>query len=71
MTTIIIEDKSPQAKKLIDYIKSLPFVTVVDDKDSFQEAAENCQALTVDEFFDDLDNRIKKRFDHAPPLARI
>ncbi len=65
MTTIIIEDKSPQAKKLIDYIKSLPFVTVVDDNDSFQEAAENCQALTVDEFFDDLDNRIKKRFDHA------
>ena len=65
MTTIIIEDKSPQAKKLIDYIKSLPFVTIVDDNDSFQEAAENCQALTVDEFFDDLDNRIKKRFDHA------
>jgi hypothetical protein len=66
MTTIIIEESSLQAKQLLEYIKTLPFVTVVDkEKKSFREAAEECNAVPVDTFFDELDNRIKKHFHHA------
>ncbi|NDV67630.1 hypothetical protein [Dysgonomonas sp. 25] len=68
MTTIIIEENSPQAKKLLEYIKTLPYVTVVDDgkeKKGFHEAAKECDAVSVDTLFDELDDRIKKRFKHA------
>lgn len=66
MTTIIIEENSPQARQLIAYIKTLPYATVVEEKKkSFRESAEECNAVSVDTFFDELDDRIKKRFDHA------
>lgn len=66
MTTIIIEGNSPQAKKLLEYVKTLPYVTVVDEeKKNFREAAEECEAVPVDEFFDELNERIKAHFDHA------
>lgn len=66
MTTIIIKENTLQAKQLIEYIKTLPFATVVEgDEKTFQEAVEECKAISVDEFFDELDDRIKKRFDHA------
>lgn len=59
MTTIIIEENSPQAKKLLEYIKTLPFVTVVEEKKkSFQETAKECNAVSVDSFFDELNRRI-------------
>lgn len=63
MTTIIIEENSLQAKQLIEYIKTLPYVTVIEEKKkSFREAADECNAITVDTFFDELDDRIRKRF---------
>ena len=66
MTTVFIEENSPQAKQLLEYIKTLPYVTVVEEKKkSFREAAEECDAVTVDTFFDELNDRIKKHFDHA------
>lgn len=66
MTTIIIEENNPQAKKLLEYIKTLPYAKVVEEKKScFEEAAKECNAISVDAFFDELDNRIRKRFDHA------
>ena len=66
MTTIIIEENNPQAKQLLEYIKTLPFATVVEEKKKgFREAAEECNAVSVDAFFDELDGRIKKRFNHA------
>ncbi len=66
MTTIIIEENTPQAKKLLEYIKTLPFVKVVEEtKKGFLDAAEECNAVSVDVFFDELDGRIKKHFDHA------
>lgn len=65
MTTVIIEENSPQAKQLLEYIKTLPFATVVEEKKSFREAAKECNALSVNEFFDELDDRIKKRFKDA------
>ena len=66
MTTIIIEENSLQAKQLLEYIKTLPFATVVEEKKKhFREAAEECNAVSVDAFFDELDDRIKKHFNHA------
>ncbi len=67
MTTVIIEDNSPQARKLLEYIATLPFATVVEEKKkrSFHEAAEECNSITVDTFFDELDDRIKKHINHA------
>jgi hypothetical protein len=65
MTTIVIEENSLQAKRLLEYIKTLPFATVVEEekkKKSFYEAAGECNAVTVDTVFDELDDRIKKRF---------
>lgn len=63
MTTIIIEESSPQAKQLLEYIKTLPFATVIEEKGkSFLEASEECNAVSVDEFFDELDNNIRKRY---------
>lgn len=64
MTTVIFEDDSPQAKQLLEYIKTLPFATVIEKK-SFQEAVEDSDAITVDEFFDKLDDNINKRFANA------
>ena len=66
MTTIIIEENSPQAKQLLEYIKTLPYVTVIEEKKkSFREAAEECNAVTVNTFFNELDDQIKKHFNHA------
>ena len=45
-------------------VKSLPFATVIEKK-SFQEAVEDADAVTVDEFFDELDDNIRKRFDNG------
>ena len=32
MTTIVINEKSISAKKLIEFLKTQPFVTIVDDR---------------------------------------
>lgn len=61
-----IEENSPQAKQLLEYIKTLPFATIIEEKKkSFREAVAECNAVSVDEFFDELDDRIKKRFEIA------
>jgi len=63
MTTIFINDNGFQAQSFLEYVRTLPFAEVMDEKKmSFEEAAEECNAITVDEFFDELDERIKKRF---------
>ena len=63
MTTVIIEDNSVQAKSFVEYARTLPFTTVIAEKKmSFEEACKECNAITVDAFFDELDERIKKRF---------
>ncbi len=59
MATIIIEENSPQAKKLLEYIKTLPFATVVEEKKkSFRETAKECNAIPVKVFTDELRHRI-------------
>lgn len=64
MTTVIIEESSPQARKLLEYIKTLPYVTIVEEKKKgFREAAEKCNAVPVKAFVDELHQQIDKHFD--------
>lgn len=64
MTTIIIEENSLQAKQLLNYIKTLPFVTVVkEEKKNFKEAVAECNAVSVNTFIDELHKQIDKHFD--------
>ena len=65
MATVIIEDNHVLAKSFVEYARTLPFATVITEKKkSFDEAVSECNGITVDAFFDELDERIKKRF-HA------
>ena len=59
MTTIIIEENGSQAKQLLEYIRTLPNVTVIEEKKkSVRVAAEECDTIMVDKFFDELDDKI-------------
>ncbi len=59
MTTIFIEENSPQAKQLLEYIKTLPFATVIEEKkENFHEAAKGCNAVPAKVFTDELRRRI-------------
>ncbi|MDR1415527.1 MAG: hypothetical protein LBI96_06935 [Odoribacteraceae bacterium] len=62
MTTVIIKEDSPQARQFVEYARTLPFVTVIEEKMSFAQAAEERGAVDVDTFFDELDQRIKRAF---------
>lgn len=49
------------------YIKTPPFANVVEDKEkNFGEAAEECNAVPVKEFTDEL----RRRIDQWPPTER-
>jgi hypothetical protein len=67
METLLIDNSSLQAQSFLNSAKTLTFVKSVQtsniqpSKDIFQ-AAKACNATTVDVFFDEVDNRIKKRF---------
>lgn len=64
MATIIIEEDSPQAKQLLNYIKTLPFVTIVNEKKkNFKEEAAKCNAVEVTTFIDELHRQIDEHFD--------
>jgi len=66
MTTVFIEDNSAQATSFVEYARTLPFTRVVAEKKmSFEEACAECNAVTVDYFFDELNSRIEKWADHA------
>lgn len=63
MTHIMIEDSSPEAKKLLAYVRTLPYVTVIDaKKKGFAEEAAACSRSgkcfhaklhsQIDEYFD-------------------
>lgn len=61
MRTVLIEDNTPQAMHLLNYIGTLPFATVVkENKKSFAQACKECNAVSVKEFTDELRDRINK-----------
>lgn len=64
MTTFTIHEDSPQAQKLLEFLRTLPFVEETSEQ-SFDEAIAECNGRPASEFFDELDNRIKQRFKHA------
>jgi hypothetical protein len=66
MATVIIDNSCTQAEQLLNYISTLPFVTVVKDKKkSFAEASAECNAISTDEFIDELKARAKQRYRNA------
>ena len=59
MTTIIIEENSPQAKQFLEFARTLPYAIVIEEKKkSFREAAEECNAVPVKVFTNELRRRI-------------
>ena len=66
MVTVLIENNKPQAKQLPNYIGTLPFATVVENgKKSFAQAAKECNAISVEEFIDELKERVNQRYRNA------
>jgi hypothetical protein len=66
MTTVLIEGNSVQAERSVEFTRTMPFATVIEEpKKSFEEACAECNAITVDEFFDELNSRIEKWTDYA------
>ena len=63
MTHIMIEDSSPEAKKLLAYVRTLPYVTVIDaKKKGFAEEAAACNAVPVSVFTQKLHSQIDEYF---------
>jgi predicted HTH domain antitoxin len=63
MATVMIEDKDVQTKRFVEYACLQPYATgVAEKKMSFEEAAIECKGISVDAFYDELDERIKRRF---------
>ena len=66
MRTVLIEDSTPQARQLLNYIGMLPFATVVkENKKSFAQASAECNAISADEFIDELKECVKQRYRNA------
>jgi hypothetical protein len=66
MTTVIIEDNNVQATGFIKYARTQPFTTIVkEEKKSFEEACAECNAVTVDYFINELEKRVKQRYQNA------
>ena len=66
MTTIIIEDSCVQARRFIEYALTLPFATIMRtkaEKKKFHEASEECNAVSVKTFTDELRRQIDEHFD--------
>ncbi len=71
MTTIVeINHNCPQAGPLVEYLASLPFATVKrEPQKSFEEAARECSAITVDEFFDEVRRQLNEDYDRRDALC--
>ena len=66
MTTVVFNNNSYQAQQLLNYISTLPFATVIEEKKKvFAEAAAECNAISVDEFIGELKERVKERYHNA------
>jgi len=66
MTTVYIDSAGVQATNFVEYARTLPFATVVDEKKkSFEEACAECNGRPASEFFDELRYQIKEHFKNA------
>jgi len=64
MTHIIIEENTPERKWLIDLIRDHKSVTVISEsKPSFEQAAQECNAVPVSVFTAELRKQINAEFE--------
>jgi len=67
-TTVVFDNNSFQAQQFLNYVSTLPFATIIEEEKeqkSFEQAAAECNAISVDAFFDELNARIEKWKDNA------
>ena len=63
MTTMIIEDSSPQ--EFVKYAHTLPSTPIVNEPTmNFAQAAKECNAVSVKEFFDEVRHQVNKHYDN-------
>mgnify|MGYP000975252607 CR=1 FL=1 len=63
MATIIINENDLQGKCLLEYIKTLSYASVIDEKKkNFREAIEEHNAVTVSTFVRELHQQIDEHF---------
>jgi hypothetical protein len=67
MTTVVIEDSTMQAERFVDFVRTLPFATIIGTKKkSFEEAVAECNGISVAAFTNELRRQIDEHFDkHA------
>jgi hypothetical protein len=67
MTTVVIEDSSIQSARFVEFVRTLPFATIIGaKKKSFEEAVVECNGISVTDFTDELRRQIDEHFDkHA------
>jgi hypothetical protein len=68
MTTIVIDNNSPQAKQFIKYARTLPFAKIERRKAAPQSKWDKAiaeGAVTVDEFIDELQLQLHKHYADA------
>jgi succinyl-CoA synthetase alpha subunit len=67
MTTVIIDDTTPQGKRFLQYARTLPFATVKRGRRSqsskWQQALEE-GAVSVDEFVGELRRQVNEHYDN-------
>lgn len=63
MTTLIIREDSPEARKFLEFAKTLPFVEEKEEKkQTFAEAVAECNGRPVSEFITEVKVAAKEVF---------
>lgn len=71
MTTIVINENTEEGRYLINVVRSMQkisdaVVSICDEKkQTFAEAAAECNAVSVDTFFDELNRQLKEYYNNA------
>ena len=67
MTHIMIEDNTPEGKRLLEQLRRHKSVTQMDEKKKkeLREAVAECNGRPAAEFFDEMSRQAKEHFDHA------
>jgi hypothetical protein len=66
ITTAIIDNSNVQTTNFAEHASNLPFTKgVTEKKKSFEEACKECNAVTIDFFVNELENRVKQRYRNA------
>ena len=65
MATVNVENSNPQARQFVKYAHTLSSVAVVNEPQMcFAQAAKECNAVSVKEFFDEVRHQVNKHYDN-------